>query len=210
MSDNSESIVRDSKTIAAKLRELVSQRYRGWSEDARLWMLRAASELDGPISPEANAPETPAVSLDDILDPVPAEEADALREYGPSAGKSVQSTGQIYELIELLEARERKHDAFRLAETAHHECRADSYYEELGQYDAAHGTVQDWLNDSDHLTALARYLRATQVSPETAEQPWMAAADRLLEKIGYVTGIEPERKALLAFMPTVEVREQPS
>lgn len=32
------------------------------------------------------------------------------------------------------------------------------------------------------------------------EQPWMAAADRLLEKIAHVTGIEPERKALLAFM----------
>jgi hypothetical protein len=30
----------------------------------------------------------------------------------------------------------------------------------------------------------------------------MAAADRLLEKIGHVPGIEAERKALLAFMPS--------
>lgn len=48
---------------------------------------------------------------------------------------------------------------------------------------------------------------AVGAAPETCEQPWMAAADRLLEKIGHVSGIEPERKALLAFMPSQKASE---
>lgn len=51
----------DLKTIAADLRELVNKRYQGWTEDARLWMLRAASALDGPVTTD----ETTVTRLQD-------------------------------------------------------------------------------------------------------------------------------------------------
>lgn len=57
------------------------------------------------------------------------------------------------QLLDLLEDRERKHDAFRLAEQ-----RGGEYYEELSAFDAAHGEVVDWVND--HPVELLEYLRA--------------------------------------------------
>jgi len=59
----------------------------------------------------------------------------------------------------LLEDRERKHDAFRLAETAVDEGRAESYSREMSAFDAAHGAVVDWLNDTDHLSDLLILMR---------------------------------------------------
>ena len=50
--------------------------------------------------------------------------------------------------------------------------------------------LRDWLNE--------------HFPPRMAEPAWIAAADKLLEKIAGVTGIEPERKALIACMPAVE------
>ena len=64
------------------------------------------------------------------------------------------------ELLKLLEVRERKHDAFRLAETAVHENRAASYSSEMNAFDVAHGTVLDWLSEPEHLAALLEHLRA--------------------------------------------------
>jgi len=58
--------------------------------------------------------------------------------------------------------------------------------------------------EEDFRTQLLAVLIEQRTAPETPEQPWMAAADRLLERIGHVTGIEPERKALLAFMPSTK------
>jgi hypothetical protein len=65
------------------------------------------------------------------------------------------------ELLRLLEDRERKHDEFRLAETAVHEDRASSYSSEMNAFDIAHGTVLDWLSEPEHLAALLEYLRAS-------------------------------------------------
>ena len=91
---------------------------------------------------------------------------DPIRELSP-----VSATSLTTSLLDLLEQRERTRNEFRLAETAHHETRADGYWQEQGVYESAHAEVQDWLNDSDHLAALLDYLRAhrtgNMVMPET-------------------------------------------
>lgn len=70
------------------------------------------------------------------------------------------------DLLKLLEARECKHDAFRLAETAFSERRADSYSSEMSEFDMAHGEVLDWLSEPDHLAELLAFLRAHPTSAE--------------------------------------------
>jgi hypothetical protein len=62
-------------------------------------------------------------------------------------------------LLHLLEDRERKHDAFRLAETEVNEGRAESYSAEMSAFDVAHGEALDWLNDTDHLSDLLSLVR---------------------------------------------------
>ena len=65
----------------------------------------------------------------------------------------------IQELRQLLEDRERKHDAFRVAETAVDEGRAERYSAEMSAFDAAHGEVLDWMNNTDHLSELLCWAR---------------------------------------------------
>lgn len=79
------------------------------------------------------------------------------------------------ELLRLLEDRERKHDEFKLAETAVHEGRASSYSHEMNAFDIAHGTVLDWLSDTDNLSALLQFMR-TQPQGANHGCPW--AEDR--------------------------------
>lgn len=64
-----------------------------------------------------------------------------------------------------------------------------------GQIEAARARIASWPAD----------VRAAMGLPvETTEQPWVAAADKLLEKIAHLPGIEAERRALIAAMPSPE------
>jgi hypothetical protein len=72
-------------------------------------------------------------------------------------------------LIELLADRSRMHDAFRLAETAFSEGKAEGSSEELNAFDIAHGEVLDWLNDTDHLDELLGFLRAVETHHELCD-----------------------------------------
>ena len=62
------------------------------------------------------------------------------------------------QLIDMLTERARKHDAFRLAETAFREGRADGYSDEMHAFDVAHGEVVDLLSDTDNLDELLGFL----------------------------------------------------
>lgn len=68
------------------------------------------------------------------------------------------------ELLDRLEDREQRNDAFRLAETAFCEGRSESYSEEMSAFDMAHGEVLDWLSEPDHLAELLEFLRAHPTS----------------------------------------------
>lgn len=102
-------------------------------------------------------------------------------------------------LIDMLTERSRKHDAFRLAETAFAACRADGYGEEMNAYDVAHGAVLDWLGDN--LDELLGFLRGDETpAPQNmhSDEWWQAELDRCV-------GVEQAKyRALFAALEGVE------
>ena len=54
------------------------------------------------------------------------------------------------------------------------------------------------------MLAELRQLRVACSAHETSEPSWVAAADRLLERVAHASGIEAERRALIALMPSPE------
>jgi len=97
-------------------------------------------------------------------------------------------------LLRLLEDRERAHDAFRLAETAVAEGRAESYSAEMSAFDIAHGEVLDWLNDTDHLSDLRTRLRGE--TPPSIDEGFQARVYDWMRKCFQTPdAVQPDQRA---------------
>lgn len=117
-----------------------------------------------------------------------------------------QPAASKQQLIDMLTERSRKHDAFRLAETACTEGRADGYSEQMNAYDIAHGEVLDWMGDADNLNELLGFLRAHETKAPQCEHEWSAifrlhrclkgCGATMSTSTGVITSLEPrETKA---------------